>query len=566
MNYLEQYVNDVWAYSSRYNNIGSYSYAPINLIGKYERYPAYGDFPETYFLRTYGKWWKQSGSSQKCYRFQDCDKLVEDFVIVGFGCAVIPTDICIYEIYNPGAIIRIWGAWTVDKKWHLLWEDHPQKCDPVSRKFCPSLRKLNCLVNLIRIEFNSSYLEYHTAIDAILLGGYQPETNLQTQLANKGLLLLQPSSNDTPNVTEKEDSLQINDKDYFSSLPNEIILKIFQYLDLKSLSRCAQINKRWNTLCQDQTLYQCISLKIYWHLVDTKAIEYFRKKNINVKKLDLSWCDQGQVYGQHILNSEYYIQLRNFLDEIKHTVTHISLNDNYFVDNNIMNVISSCHDLVELRLHNTLNWHRAPLYFSTKLVTLDLSCTHVQDLDLIKILQSTINLEHLILDLCEGIYRMDLVLRVAIEHNRKLKTWSSWKTTSFSLESIKLFGQFLDLEELDLGWCFITNDPADCLSEIARCRKLKRLVLSSWRSVSDEILLPIILSCKELVQIDLMGIKGITSEICERALYMLPKLRLLDISFCDDVRQDEVEIWRQQYPHIKIQRSCQYTSRPTLFH
>lgn len=52
--------------------------------------------------------------------------------------------------------------------------------------------------------------------------------------------------------------------------------------------------------------------------------------------------------------------------------------------------------------------------------------------------------------------------------------------------------------------------------------------------------MPIILSCKELSQLDLMGIKNITSELCEKALFLLPKLRLLDISFCDGVIQDEV--------------------------
>lgn len=54
--------------------------------------------------------------------------------------------------------------------------------------------------------------------------------------------------------------------------------------------------------------------------------------------------------------------------------------------------------------------------------------------------------------------------------------------------------------------------------------------------------MPIILSCKELSQLDLMGIKNISAELCEKALFLLPKLRLLDISFCDGVRRDEVRM------------------------
>lgn len=47
---LEQYVFRVHDYTSRYNNSSSSYYAPSNLIGKYEKYPAYGDYPETYIL------------------------------------------------------------------------------------------------------------------------------------------------------------------------------------------------------------------------------------------------------------------------------------------------------------------------------------------------------------------------------------------------------------------------------------------------------------------------------------------------------------------------------------
>lgn len=116
MQYLEQYVQSVVHYSSRYNNQLNYCYSPTNLLGKYEKYPSYGDFPEAYFLvscityfscnstevcseqisfnqpqneklstifvqRSYGKWWRYSGSAQKEYRPQDFDLLsAEDFV------------------------------------------------------------------------------------------------------------------------------------------------------------------------------------------------------------------------------------------------------------------------------------------------------------------------------------------------------------------------------------------------------------------------------------------------------------------------------------------------------
>lgn len=69
-----------------------------------------------------------------------------------------------------------------------------------------------------------------------------------------------------------------------------------------------------------------------------------------------------------------------------------------------------------------------------------------------------------------------------------------------------------------------------------------RLILSGWRGLNDNLIMPAVLTCKELTQLDLLGIKNISADVCEKALLLLPKLRLLDISFCNSIRQDEVRL------------------------
>lgn len=68
-----------------------------------------------------------------------------------------------------------------------------------------------------------------------------------------------------------------------------------------------------------------------------------------------------------------------------------------------------------------------------------------------------------------------------------------------------------------------------------------RLIICGWRGVSDHSLLPILINCKNLSQLDLLGIKSITADVCETALMHLPKLRLLEVSFCDSIRNEQVE-------------------------
>lgn len=59
--------------------------------------------------------------------------------------AVYPIEICIYETYNPGSVIRIWAANLEQKTWSLLWEGEPQCVEHVARKFIPELKKINFL-------------------------------------------------------------------------------------------------------------------------------------------------------------------------------------------------------------------------------------------------------------------------------------------------------------------------------------------------------------------------------------------------------------------------------------
>ncbi|CAH1967495.1 unnamed protein product [Acanthoscelides obtectus] len=556
MYHLEQYVHVILDYTSRYNNSNSSYYSPFNLIGKYEIYPFYGDYPETYFLRSYGTWWKKSDSCQSNYRPQDFDPLgAEDYVTVEFESAVVPRDICIYETYNPGAVVRIWGKLASDTHWVLLWRGHPQQYPSKSRKFHPKIRPVNQLVNVIRLEFNQSHLQYHYSVDAILLGGFQPVSDLYYNMMERGLFFLKKPE-EASKFSDMDKYSEFFGEDYFVKLPYEVMIHIFQYLDLKSLCRCARVNKRWNEIVNDPFLYQTLSLKPYWYLVNCNTIDYFMKKCTSLKKLDISWCG-NDIEG-------FDKKLAIFIGANCDTLTHCSLSNCKYISREMLTELSTCRNLVDLRLKNVTNCFKLDnpsLQYLDKLVTLDLTATNIEDGDLICILKENPNLKHLIIDLCEHLTNLDIVVEAAADYNPKLTCWSSWKTLSLTAEGVKKFGKFPLMKELDLGWCLINKDPGDCLRYIVDgCPHLSRLILSEWRGLNDHLIIPLIMTCKELTQLDIFGIKNITAELCEKALLYLPKLRLLDISFCDSIRQDEVEILRRQYPHITIQRSCQYSS------
>lgn len=544
---LEQFASRVLEVTTRYSLFNHVSYDPGNFIGKCSRYPDYGDFAETYSLRQYGNWWKLCEVNwQRSYRQADDDPLgVEDFVTVRFDYAVIPTRLFIYETYNPGSIVRIWGR-QMKQKWVLMWEGEPQECPPQARKFQPDIFKVNCLIDTIRLDLNCSKLDHHTCFDAILLIGLSgPGSGFHL----KCLSALNMSKIVT---TPNEDIEKREHKHYFDDLPYEVIMHIFKFLDLKSLSKCACVSSQWNHLANDPHLYQNISFKSYWNIIDSTIFDYLEKRSKFLKKLDLSWCGKD--------DESFPRKLHQFLQQSCKNLSHISLgNASYFNGSHLAALCSSCLQLEELRLRNVFVseiafCHHQTLSKLNKLVTLDLYSTNISTDLLIPLLEVNPNLRYLNLDFCEEIV-LDNVIEVISRYNRQLIGLSCWKVRGLTSYGINLLGECHHLEDLDLGWCLNVFPQEQCLEKLASgCKGLKRLILSAWRGLVDTMLYPLIEHCIRLEQLDLLSITGISSQFIETALNRLPNLKLLEISYCDSIPVEMVGQWKLAYPNVIIQK------------
>lgn len=53
---------------------------------------------------------------------------------------------------------------------------------------------------------------------------------------------------------------------------------------------------------------------------------------------------------------------------------------------------------------------------------------------------------------------------------------------------------------------------------------------------------PIILNCRELEQLDVSSVAGITSDLIEEALLRLPNLKLLELSYCTGITACKVSM------------------------
>ncbi|KAK7601643.1 hypothetical protein V9T40_009084 [Parthenolecanium corni] len=587
---LKQYVTDVRSFSSQYGSEISISYTAYNICGKPSKYPAYGDFPQTFVMRTYGKWWDEAPSRRIAIMPQNNrDVKSQDYIDISFDRKVRPLSVDIYETYHPGSVVRIWASDGFEK-WKLLWEGPPQVRDHMPNIFSPPINKINFCTNLLRLEFNHSHLDYYTEIDAVSMTGTLEPTepvishfvcdasehckppeceeesnssehkvsNAQLNNENSASSAILPNCSKSESPSESIDESSAVGKNIngaFAILPDESVLKIFSFLDLVSLNRCARVNRPFNALATDSLLYASINLKPYWYLISSDSLNYLSLRCKYLQKLDLSWCGSfpSDISPQNFCK---------FIQSCGKLLTHIRLDCCRFVCNCCIETISRvCQNLTELTLQNCIELsERGFVHLATLncLERLDVYRTNIESSALIAILKASPRLKHINLGSCRAISTMDGIAEVLGTYNKKLISVDFWKTYSLTPKGIKYLSQCNLLEEIDIGWCLGVSIPGDCFLALAMgCPRLRKLFMGTLRGINDRDLYPFINNCPDLEQIDLLGNRGITSDVCFSILKSCKRLRFLDVSFCEQVSDSEVQEWKKKFPHVDIKRSFQ---------
>ncbi|KAF6209124.1 hypothetical protein GE061_014867 [Apolygus lucorum] len=586
-----QYVNEVIDFSSQYGSDISISYTAYNITGKPSKYPDYGDFPQAFVMRTYGKWWYDAPSRPEPIMTQNFGIQSQDYIDVSFEQKVYPEQVTLYETYNPGSVVRIWAG-DGSGKWKLLWEGEPQLVGHGSRKFSPVINQIDFMTNLLRVEFNHSKLDYYTELDAILLVGShcnnaaKASNNIQKDLCKiasqiKALnidvvsdymdmtttlysltSLAQQYSSMLDDINQEIELSSRTTSGPFDSLPDETVLRILSNLDLVSLCRCTKVNKHFYRLASDAMLHTAINLKPYWHSVNYKTLEYLSPRCKYLQKIDLSWCgNYGQISP---------MQFISFIEKCGKQINNLRLDCCKFINDDCVKQIAvSCRNLKELSIRNCLKISREGFESLASISTfqrLDFYRTGIEADPLVKLLEQNPNLQHINLGSCVSLSSMDTVAQCLGAHNHELVSVDFWKTYSLTPLGVKALANCSKLEEVDLGWCLGVSIPGECMMALATgCRKLRKLFLAALRGITDRDLAPFMENCPHLQQVDLLGVRSITPFLCLRFLETMKELQLFDISFCDQIQDEVVQEWRRCFPKVSIKRSSQSDGIPSPF-
>lgn len=566
-----QYAKEVVDFSSHYGSENSMSYTMWNLAGVPNVFPSSGDFTQTAVFRTYGTWWDQCPSAPVPFERTPADFQSQDYVELAFEQQVYPTAVHVLETYHPGAVIRILACSAnpyspgplAEVRWETLWSEKPTKVNASqARQFKPCIKQINFPTNLIRLEINSSLLDYYTELDAVVLHGTKdkPMLSLKTSLIDMNDLeeddYEEKDECEMDNLSKTFSSTALREgpsNGYFDKLPYELIQLILNHLTLPDLCRLAQTCKLLNQHCCDPLQYLHLNLQPYWAKLNDASLEFLQARCRLVQWLNLSWSGNRGFIS--------VAGFSRFLKVCGSELVRLELSCSHFLNETCLEIISEmCPNLQDLNLSSCDKLppqafsHIAKLYGLKRLV---LYRTKVEQTALLSILNFCSDLQHLSLGSCVMIEDYDVTASMIGAKCKKLRTLDLWRCKNITENGISELASGCPLlEELDLGWCPTLQSSTGCFARLARqLPNLQKLFLTANRSVCDTDIEELACNCTRLRQLDILGTRMVSPASLRKLLESCKDLSLLDVSFCSQIDNRAVLELSASFPKVFIKKS-----------
>ncbi|KAJ7409540.1 F-box/LRR-repeat protein 4 [Willisornis vidua] len=450
---IVQYAKEVLDFSSHYGSENSMSYTMWNLAGIPNVYPSSGDFTQTAVFRTYGTWWDRCPSARLPFKRTPSTFCSQDYVELAFEEPVYPTAVHILETYHPGAVVRILACSAnpysqnppAEVRWEVLWSEAPTKVNgPQARQFTPCIKQINFPTNLIRLEVNSSLLDYYTELDAVVLHGVK----------ERPVLSLKTSMIDMNDIDEDED-----EEKYDCGI--EPLNKPFSIVTLRE----------WPTNGYfDKLPYELICLKAAYKIYE--CFMSIGEVNFSIK------CGFGTYVPEN--------GSQKFLKVCGSELVRLELSCGHFLNETCLEVITEmCPNLQELNLSSCDKippqaFNHIAKVGSLKRLILYRTKVEIEDYDLIASMMGA---------KCKKLRSLDL--------------WRCKNITESGIAELASGCQLL--EELDLGWCPTLQSSTGCFTNLARkLPNLQKLFLTANRSVCDTDIEELAANCTHLRQLDIL--------------------------------------------------------------
>ncbi|TGZ57459.1 F-box/LRR-repeat protein 4, partial [Temnothorax longispinosus] len=337
-----------------------------------------------------------------------------------------------------------------------------------------------------------------------------------------------------------------------STLPNEILLKILKNLDLKTLCRMSNVDKRFKNLTQDPELYTRLNMQDKSKKYMCDIFCYFTPRCKYLQQLDLT--------GSYFDDNDFV----NFLSNCGSCLTHLCLR--------------ACH----IRQLNSVLLSFGISWTCKNLKELDVSELHcdkfsylerLSNLECINFVQLEISTEHI----CKTLKNNPQIREVDLEElndpilielgnscrdlevintplyicSEEQGVGSSYLITSQGINALANCKNLRKIVLFFVDECPITDDTFRLLSS---CQHLQEIQIDfdDYPDVLTDHRLELLAQCKNLKKLSLEGAKLDIPDKYSIILRQCPKLQDFYLIRFDDISDQLVNQWEERYPHVSV--------------
>lgn len=329
-------------------------------------------------------------------------------------------------------------------------------------------------------------------------------------------------------------------------LPKELILRIFSFLDIVSLCRCAQVSKRWNKLALDGDNWQSVSLFDFRVAVQGQVVENLSARcGDYLKRLTLKGCKSVsdasmQVFSRNCRNLE-----------------EINLDDcKQLTDQTCESLASNCHKLAHLNIASCDVTDKSLEAISQGCKNLRhiniSSCNKITPTGLGYLARNCTSLVSFIALACGDSTINDISLQVLSQGCRKLKMINLNGCRAITDVGVKALAENChQLVYCCLSKCFAITDES-LVSLGQGCHQLKTLGLIGCHQLTDYGFQTLTKTCNLLENLDLEDCVLITDQTLFYLTSNCFNLKRLALSHCDNITDEGIK-------YIGSSRKCSET-------
>ena len=336
----------------------------------------------------------------------------------------------------------------------------------------------------------------------------------------------------------------------FEDFPNEVILTIFSFLDVKDLIQCVKVSKRVRAICHDDSLWN----SVLWpgisssDMIGMAYVASWKKINLYFKTIPAEFINYILIYGSCKYLSLWSADLIGNMNlNQKSPLKYLDLNFCKANDDVLNNLISACDSLEKLSLRNlTLNGKmiKAISENGKTLQVLNLEGCCGLILDRYRISSHNFNRNLASNQVVPGI--LEPIAPIIRSCNELVEvnfgsTGLSFNSISFLADNLTTKVQRLSLSDLE----FLRDPHIECL--LPKCTKITKLDLkrTSITEKSAKRIAFYLRSILEELDVSYTKIKNTIPELAA-----MPKLKILN---CRGIlKPEKIQLLKQQFPNLSI--------------